>query len=118
MPHVDRSLKGREIRQDKHRLTTCHIRASDATDWEGRFLHVVAHADSSTISLVNAIDEEVGESRVSASKPSSNSCEKNYFDMGHMHVAGHSRLGLFLDGEELDQRAAEIEKMIWREMAN
>ena len=107
-----------EIWQDKHRLTACHIRASDATDWEGRFLHVVAHADSSTISLVNTIHEEVGESRMSASKPSSNSCEKKNFDLGHMHAAGSSRLGLFLDGEELDQRAAEIEEMIWKEMAN
>ena len=81
--------------QDKRRLTTCHIGASDAADWEGRFLHVVAHADSSTISLINTIDKEVGESRVSASKPSSTSCEKNDSDLGDMHVAGYlSNVGL------------------------
>ena len=83
------------IWQEKSRLTTCHVGASDAADWEGRFLHVVAHADSSTISLINTIDEEVGESRVSASKPSSTSCEKNDSDLGDMHVAGSLRLGLF-----------------------
>ena len=81
--------------QDKHRLTTCHVRTSDAADWERRFLHIVAHADSSTISLVNPIDEEVGESRVSASKPSSTSCEKKNFDSGDMHIAVFSRLGFF-----------------------
>ena len=55
---------------------------------------------------------------MSASKPSSTSCEKNDFDLGEMHVAGSSRVGFFLNGKELDQRAAEIEKMIWKEMAN
>ena len=95
MPHVDRPSKGTEIWQDKHKLTTCHVRASDAADWKGRFLNAVAHADSSTIPLVNTIDEEVGESRVSASKLSGTSCEKSNFDLGDMHVARFSRLGLF-----------------------
>ena len=99
MPHVDRPSKGREVGQDEHRLTTCHIRTSDTADWEGRFLHVVAHADSSTISLVNTIDEEVGESRVSASKPSSTSCEKNNFDLGDMHIAGSWGWDYFLMGK-------------------
>ena len=94
MLHVDRPSKSRGIWQDIYRLTTCHVRTSDAADWEGRFLHVVAHADSSTVSLVDTIDEEVGESRVSAGKPSSTSCEKANFDSGDMHVAGFSRLGL------------------------
>ena len=51
----------------KRRLTTSHVRASHAAKWEGRLRDVVAHADSSTISLINTIDEEVGESRMSAS---------------------------------------------------
>ena len=67
--------------KDKGRLTTSHIRASNATEREGRFLHVIAHADSSPITLVNTIDEEVSESRVSASKLSSSSREDKKLDV-------------------------------------
>ena len=65
----------------KGRLTTSHIRASNTGERESRLLHVVTHANSRTITLVNAIDKEVSESGMSASKLSSSSCEDNNLDV-------------------------------------
>lgn len=56
-------------------LTTRHIRTSNAADWVGCLLVVVAHADSSAITLVNAVDEEISESGMSASKLGNSSSE-------------------------------------------
>lgn len=69
------------IKRDRGSLTTGHIRASNAAEREGRFLHVIAHADSSAITLVYTIDEEVSESRVSTSNLSSSSCVDEKLDV-------------------------------------
>lgn len=70
-----------EENQDKGRLTTGHIRASNAAEREGCLRDVIAHADSSAITLINTIDKEVSESRMSTSKRSSSSCEDENLDM-------------------------------------
>lgn len=57
-------------------LTTGHIRTSNAAEWVGCLLVVIAHADSSAITLVNAIDEKVSESGMSAGKLG-NSCSES-----------------------------------------
>lgn len=69
------------IKRDRGRLTTGHIRASNAAKREGGFLHAIAHTDSSAITLVNTIDEEVSESRVSTSNLDSSSCVDEKFDV-------------------------------------
>lgn len=67
--------------KNKYKLTTGHIRASNAAERKGRLLDVIAHADSSAITLVNPIDEEVSESGMSASKLSSSSYEDDNLDV-------------------------------------
>ena len=76
----ERALRNAKV-QDREKLTTGHIGASNATDWEGRLLVVVAHADSCAITLIKTIDEEVSESGVSVGEPSSSSCKKVDLDV-------------------------------------
>lgn len=63
--------------QDIFKLTTSHIRASNAAERVGCLLVVIAHADSSAITLVDAINEEVSERGMSASKLGNSSCEND-----------------------------------------
>ena len=84
MVHIDvlsAGIGSWEENQDKCRLTTGHIRASNAAEREGCPLDIIAHADSSAITLINTIDKEVSESSMSASKLSSSSCEDDNLDM-------------------------------------
>lgn len=78
--HIERRYE-RSITRDTGRLTTGHIRASNAAEREGRFLHIIAHADSSAITLINTIDEKISESRVSTSNLGSSSCVDKKFDV-------------------------------------
>ena len=74
--------------QDKCILTTGHIRTSNAAQRVGCLLVVVAHADSSAITLVNAIDEKISESGMSASKLGKSGSENDNRHMREEHLAG------------------------------
>ena len=78
---MSREGTGNAKAQDPEKLTTGHIGTSNATDRVGRLLVVIAHADSRAITLIDTIDEEVSESGVSVSEPSSSSCKKVDLDV-------------------------------------
>lgn len=83
---LSEGIQIRQENQDNHKLTACHIRASNAVEREGCLLEIITHTDSSAITLVNSIDEEISESGMSASKLSSSSCEDDNLDECEEHV--------------------------------
>lgn len=50
-----------------------------------RFVIDVAHADASAVSLIDAIDVEVGEASVRVDRLGRSNCQQNRFDVGEVH---------------------------------
>ena len=67
-------------------LTASHIRSRHIRQRIRCLLNVVAHAYSSTIALVNTVDEKVGKSGVSVSEVDSASCHKEDLDLREVHL--------------------------------
>lgn len=53
-----------------------------------RFVIDIAHADASAVSLIDAIDVEVGEASVRVDHLGRSNCQQNRFDVGEVHDFG------------------------------
>lgn len=67
------------------RLTACHVLTSYALNWVSRLGIDVAHTDAGAVSLVDIIDEKVGEASVSVDDLSGCYCQQYALDIGKMH---------------------------------
>ncbi len=67
-------------------FTASHVRAGDIWDRECCLGEVVAHPYSNLITLINAVDEEIGESRVGSSKLGSVCYQQNDTCVECVHV--------------------------------
>lgn len=70
--------------------TTCHVIAGNAMDRVRRLVIDIAHADASAVSLIDAIDKEVGETSVCVDGLSGSNGQQNRFEVGEMHDFGTS----------------------------
>lgn len=71
--------------QKTARLTACHVIASNALNRVCRLGIDVAHTDAGAVSLIDIIDEKVGEASVSVDDLSSCYCQQYAHDIGKIH---------------------------------
>lgn len=68
--------------------TTCHVIARDPVHRVGRLVIDVAHPDAGAVSLIDAVDEEVGKERVGVDRLGGSHCQQHGFEVGEMHDFG------------------------------
>lgn len=83
-------------------LAAGHIKRGDAADRKSRLLHVVAHTDGSTVTLINAIDEKIGERCVGVGKLSSSYDQQNGRGTCEVHFVVAVVLNRFLLSRNVD----------------
>lgn len=86
-PSHGREVRGARGRRSTER-TTCHVITGNAVDRVRRLVIDIAHADASAVSLIDAIDKEVGETSVCVDRLSGSNAQQKRFEDGEMHDFG------------------------------